>query len=741
MKTKDAKTTPKLKKAKKTSLSTRLSLILGTLGFLIILVLSYAIVNLGSQSTKKNLDKNMDDLLSLTGESTNEILGQITTLSGSMKESISFVWGQNDEIGGVPGNPWTINLKKEDKLTKQHVTQMSGTTFRSRIVDRAVPASRYNVEVVMMDAMYATIKTNPNITGVGYFYEPGKVIEGVTDYAPYMTFKSVQTRDILNYAYDYYKDQSYYTDAKSSLKTTITSAYNPEEDPSKTVVTISDPIVADNDFKGVVSIELDLAAFNVLKHEDSRFPSLFTSVLDNEGNFLYASNEALKGKNLADAAAKEDLSRITEKMKEGKPFHTVAKNSSGGKRRLYFAPTQFGNTTWWSLMSIADADYQRVTKKLILTSVIIGLSGVLLLIASTYFFVKKTLAPLKMMAIAGDKLSSGDFNIESRYTKDDEIGDLAKSLKNVTIRVKGIIGDLGEKLGAVSQGNFRVDLSDETNYPGDYRPILISLREITKDLSNTMTEIKHSAEEVNAGAEQVSNGAQALSQGSTEQASSIQELGATMNDISVKIKGTAEQSMDANRLSIEAGEAVEESNKKMEEMSEAMREITEKSNEISKIIKTIDDIAFQTNILSLNAAIEAARAGAAGKGFAVVADEVGNLAQKSAKAAQNTSSLIEETIDAVAKGARISSETVESMELVKSKAKDISEIIGKISKASEEESEGLQQLTIGVDQISSVVQTNSATAEESAAASEELSGQANIMHELVSKFQVLEHEV
>ena len=741
MKTKDSKISSKGKNGIKLSLSTRLSIILGVLAFFIILGLSYAIVDLGSQSTKKNLDKNMDDLLSLTGENTNEILGQLTTLSGSMKESISFVWGQNDEIGGVPGNPWTINLKKEDKLTKQDVTKMSGTTFRSRIVDRAVPASRYNVEVVMMDAMYATIKTNPNITGVGYFYEPGDVIEGITDYAPYMSFKSVQTRDVLNYSYDYYKDQSYYTDAKSSLMTTITSAYNLEEDPSKTVVRICDPIVVDNDFKGVVSMELDLAAFNVLKHEDSRFPSLFTSVLDNEGNFLYASNEALKGKNLADASAKEDLSRIKEKMKEGKSFHTVAKNSSGGKRRLYFAPTQFGNTTWWSLMSIADADYQRVTKKLILTSVIIGLSGVLLLIASTYFFVKKTLAPLKMMAIAGDKLSSGDFNIESRYTKDDEIGDLAKSLKNVTIRVKGIIGDLGEKLGAVSKGNFRVDLSDETNYPGDYRPILLSLREITKDLSHTMTEIKHSAEEVNAGAEQVSNGAQALSQGSTEQASSIQELGATMNDISVKIKGTAEQSMDANLLSIEAGEAVEESNKKMEEMSEAMREITEKSNEISKIIKTIDDIAFQTNILSLNAAIEAARAGAAGKGFAVVADEVGNLAQKSAKAAQNTSSLIEETIDAVAKGARISSETVESMELVKSKAKYISEIIGKISKASEEESEGLQQLTIGVDQISSVVQTNSATAEESAAASEELSGQANTMHELVSKFQVLEHDV
>lgn len=722
------------------SLSQRLSLMLGILGFFIILILSYAIVDMGSQSTKKNLDKNMDDMLSLTGAKTSDILGEITTLSGNMKEAISFVWDQNDAIGGVPGNPWTIVAKDGDNLIPQTISPMSGTTFRSRIIDRAVPASRYNLEVVMMDTMYATIQSNPHVTGIGYFFEPNKVIDGVTDFAPYMTFQSVKSRNIINYPYSYYKDKGYYTTAKETLKPTISSAYTLDEDPSKTVITICDPIVDKNDFKGVITIELDLSSFDVLKHADSRFPSLFTSVMDDSGNFMFVSNEALKGKNLSAAVDKDGVQKIQEKMKEGKSFHMEITNASGVKRRVYLAPTAFGNTTWWSLMSIASNDYQAVTNKLITTATLIGVLGTVLLIVCTYFLIKKNLDPLKKISGVGDKVADGNLNVEVKYDKQDEIGHLADSFKKVTFRIKEIISDLNEKLASVAGGDFRVDLSDETKYPGDYKPLLLALRDITTDLSNTMTEIKNSAEEVNGGAEQVSSSAQALSQGATEQASSIQELGATMNDISAKIKSTADQSVEANQLSMDAGHAVETSNQKMREMSTAMQEITDKSNEISKIIKTIDDIAFQTNILSLNAAIEAARAGEAGKGFAVVADEVGNLAQKSAKAAQNTSNLIEETINAVERGAKISRETADSMEEVKVKTKSISDIIEKITKASEEEAEGIRQLTVGADQISSVVQTNSATAEESAAASEELSGQANIMNELVSKFRVIERE-
>ena len=253
-------------------------------------------------------------------------------------------------------------------------------------------------------------------------------------------------------------------------------------------------------------------------------------------------------------------------------------------------------------------------------------------------------------------------------------------------------------------------------------------------MSDTLQQIDVSADQVNSGGEQVSSSAQALAQGATEQASSVEELAATIGEISSQVEATAGHARNARDENQQSADQIQVCSAHMADLMSAMRDIEEKSQEISKVIKTIEDIAFQTNILALNAAVEAARAGSAGKGFAVVADEVRNLATKSQEASASTATLIEDTVKAVKEGTRLSAETDEALREVVIRAEKVTGAVNLISEATASQHRDVQQVSTGIDQISSVVQTNSATAEESAAASEELSGQANLLKELIGRF-------
>jgi len=382
---------------------------------------------------------------------------------------------------------------------------------------------------------------------------------------------------------------------------------------------------------------------------------------------------------------------------------------------------------------IADLSTQGSNSNVIM--IVVFFIAVILSLLFTAATSRSISKPLVKMVKAAKKMALGDLNVQINADSKDEIGQLGVAFAESTASIKAYIDDITYFLGEVAHGNLNTEPS-KLKYIGDYAAMEKAFFGIVVSLGGTLSEISKSSEQVSSGSEQVSNGAQALAQGATEQASSVEQLSATITEISTQInenaKNAASASENANNVSTE----IEISSKHMDEMVIAMSQINDSSSQIGKIIKTIEDIAFQTNILALNAAVEAARAGTAGKGFAVVADEVRNLASKSAQAAKDTTSLIENSMKQVQSGSEIANETATSLLRVVDSAKAVSGTVHQISQASHQQADAINQVTLGVDQISSVIQTNSATAEESSAASEELSGQAQSLMELVKKFKL-----
>lgn len=457
----------------------------------------------------------------------------------------------------------------------------------------------------------------------------------------------------------------------------------------------------------------------------------YTLLLSESGIFLYHPQSDIIQKNIKDAGASQNIADAIASNSD-----EFLKYKIGGSAKYGFLQ-HAGDTGYVVLSSLPVSEYYSTLTAMIIALVVIFAAGIILIAFSIKKSATNITKPILALNHTAQQLAAGDLDVDLQITSENEIGELGASIQKTVNRLKeyiAYIDETAETLSKIADGKLSIRLKYE--YAGEFQKIKTALLNISDSMNQVMVGIHDSSEKVSVGAAELASASQILAEGAEEQAAAIEQLTATTTTVAEQVDNSRSGAEVSAKATSQAAAMIEQNQEQMKQMMDAMSEIHATSRKVVGIIQTIEDIASQTNLLSLNASIEAARAGEAGKGFAVVADEIGKLALESSKAANTTKELIEISIREINKGTTIAADTMDSLKESVNAINHVNEMIQDTATDAAVQAENMKQLQIGIEEIAHGIQDNSAASQETSATSEELASQAEILNQMVKKFEL-----